>query len=220
MGAPADAGSLGVGPPCWGSGEGIAGTEGHHGDRGTFSPVLFMPPGLAFPSATVCLSFPFPSVRALWLPSGTVGCRISLGGVRPALVTPTASVDVADVPWEGDTLQHPVFCTSPGRSSQECPSRAGQVLLQGEGWAQAGPPSWVLAHRLPCPGLAPAPAGGGGLVLRLDRKTNEFHYGIAILFHVSGSLRLTCSPGCDKPRHPRARARVQGLRMLAGHGAA
>lgn len=79
-----------------------------------------------------------------------------------------------------------------------------------------GSPRWV-----PGPGsLAPAPSGGGGLALRLDRKTNEFHYGIAILFHVSGSLRLTCSPGCDKPRHPRARARALGLRTLAGNGAA
>ena len=142
-----------------------------------------------------------------------------LGGVQPTLVTPAAPTDVAEVPWEGDTLQHPVFCTSVGRSSQECPSRASQVPLRGEGWVQAGPPSWVLTHRLPCPGPAPAPAGSGGLVLCLDRKTNEFHYGIAILFHVSGSLRLTCSPGCDKPRHPRARARARGLRMLTGHGA-
>lgn len=62
----------------------------------------------------------------------------------------------------------------------------------------------------------PRPGSGRGLVLCLDRKTNEFHYGIAILFHVSGSLRLTCSPGCDKPRHPRARARALGLCMLAG----
>lgn len=75
-------------------------------------------------------------------------------------------------------------------------------------------------HWPPWPGPAPAPAGSGGLVLCLDRKMNEFHYGIAILFHVSGSLRLTCSPGCDKPRHPRARAPVQGLHTLPGHGAA
>lgn len=88
-----------------------------------------------------------------------------------------------------------------------------------EGGRRQGPPagSWALA---PWPGPAPAPAGSGGLVLCLDRKINEFHYGIAILFHVSGSLRLTCSPGCDKPRHPRARAGARGLRTLAGHGAA
>lgn len=71
-------------------------------------------------------------------------------------------------------------------------------------------------HWPPWPGPAPAPAGSGGLVLRLDRKTNEFHYGIAILFHVSGSLRLTCSPGCDRPRHPRARAPARGFAHLLG----
>lgn len=74
---------------------------------------------------------------------------------------------------------------------------------QGGGRVQQGPPAGA-GHCPPWPGPAPAPAGSGGLVLRLDRKTNEFHYGIAILFHVSGSLRLTCSPGCDRPRHPRA----------------
>lgn len=65
-------------------------------------------------------------------------------------------------------------------------------------------PQLGAQHWPPWPG--PAPAGSGGLVLCLDRKMNEFHYGIVILFHVSGSLRLTCSPGCDKPRHPRVRS--------------
>lgn len=80
-----------------------------------------------------------------------------------------------------------------------------------EGGHRQGP-QLGAGHWPPWPGPASAPAGSGGLVLCLDRKINEFHYGIAILFHVSGSLRLTCSPGCDKPRHPRARARARGLR--------
>jgi len=122
------------------------------------------------------------------------------------LVTP---VDVAKVPWEGDTSQQPVFYTSLG---------SGRVWLgpmAGRGVGAGRAPNWVLTHWLPCPGPSPGP--GGGLVLRLDRKTNEFHYGIAILFHVSGSPRLTCSPGCDKPRHPRAHGLGRGGLRNAGH---
>lgn len=104
----------------------------------------------------------------------------------------------------------PQQCPRRGRSTAGCfmcPTGTRTHLWFPAG--QRGPPvsAW--------PWL-PRPGSGRGLVLCLDRKTNEFHYGIAILFHVSGSLRLTCSPGCDKPRHPRARARALGLCMLAG----
>lgn len=122
---------------------------------------------------------------------------------------------MADVPWEGKALQHPGLGTFLGFCSQEHRSGAGRE----EGGCRQGP-QLAPGHCPPWPGPAPAPAGSGGLVLRLDRKMNEFHYGIAILFHVSGSLRLTCSPGCDKPRHPRAGSGVRGLCTVAGHGAA
>lgn len=66
------------------------------------------------------------------------------GGVQPSLVTPAAPADMADVPWEGNTLRHPVFGTFLGFRSQEHRSGASPVPWQGGRWVQAGTPSWEL----------------------------------------------------------------------------
>lgn len=65
---------------------------------------------------------------------------------------------VAEVPWEGDTLL----------SWEEADGNAAPMVpLQGGEWV---------------PWPSRSPSGWQGLVLRLDRKMNEFHYGIAIFF--------------------------------------
>lgn len=160
-----------------------------------------MPPGLPFPKTAACLGFPFPPPECWACP--------------PAQQDPGS-------PWGSSALLGDPSCPqtwpmSPGKGTlwvTQCLApfwvcARGNIAavpvwsVAGRGRVQQGPPAGA-GHCPPWPGPAPAPAGSGGLVLRLDRKTNEFHYGIAILFHVSGSLRLTCSPGCDRPRHPRA----------------
>lgn len=176
------------------------GTGGRCGDRGTFSPVVFMPPQLPFHQYHCLPQFPFPPCER----RGRRPARRDPGspqGFQPTLVTPAAPEDVAKVLQEGTCcitrcVTHP--WAEAGGSVP--PVRAGSHCKGDSGWSGATPAGcWPLAigHLA----LAQPRRARGGLVLRLDRKTNEFHYGIAILFHVSESLRLTCSPGCDKPRH-------------------
>lgn len=101
-----------------------------------------MPPGLPFPKTAACLGFPFPLTSAVPVPS--TEDPGSPRGSSPSLVTSAAPTDTADVPWEGNTLQHPGFGTFLCFCSQEHRSSASLALWQGGGWVQAGTPSCEL----------------------------------------------------------------------------
>lgn len=102
-----------------------------------------------FPSAAACLSFPFPRFENHGCRPAWQDPRLLCRGVQPTSVSPAAPMDVAKVPWQGDALQHPVFCTSPGQKLSGMPllCRSGPVAGRRVG-----------AGRAPRLGAGPAPA--------------------------------------------------------------
>lgn len=145
-------------PQGSGSGKRTTRTEGHHRDRGTFSPVSAV--SIVFSPAPLPASVS-PS------PWESCGCCAAQqdpdhpGGGSTHVGDPGCPTAMAEVPWEGDAAQHPPFCASLGRSWQERPSCSSRAPMQRAGWVQAGPP----AGRWPtgCLALAQPRRAAGGL---------------------------------------------------------